>query len=107
MSYVDLPCDGEEWAEQKNVFIMLSHLRSLDALKLFVGSYTRTDSAPSATSRCLSSLRGLVTFLSENCDEKEQDKFMKKTLPFVAKSAAMLEDRVPITGIPFLEKQES
>ena len=107
MAYVGLPCGTEEWAEQKNVFFMLSHLRSLDDLELFMESYTRPDAAPSATSKCLSSLRGLVVFLTENCGTEDQSKFLKKTLPFIAKSAALLEQRVPLSGMPLLEKQES
>jgi len=107
MAYVELPCDTEEWSEQKKVFIMLSHLRSLDALKLYLSSYTRPEAAPSATTKCLSSLRGLVVFLTENCNAEEQNSFVTKVLPYIAKNAALLEDRVPISGLPFLEKQES
>lgn len=107
MAYVDLPCDTVKWVEYKNLFIMLSHLRSIDDLKLFIGSYTRSDTLPSETARCLSALQGLVVFLAENCCWNEQKKFMRKTLPFIAKSAALLEERVPASGLPFLEKQES
>ena len=107
MAYVELPCDAEEWPEQKNVFIMLSHLRSLDAMKLYVSSYTRPEAAPSVTTKCLSSLRGLMAFLTDKCSAEEQNVFTTKTLPYIAKNAALLEDRVPISGLPFLEKQES
>ena len=93
--------------EYQNLFIMLNHLRSIEALQLFIGSYTRSDTPPSATARCLKCLRGLAVFLRENFSLDEQKKFMRKTFPFIAKSAAMLEERVPITGMPFLSKQES
>ena len=107
MACVDLPCDYEQWAEYKNLFIMLSHLRSIDDLKLFIGSYTRSDTPPSVTASCLKALQGLVVFLTDNFCCNEQKKFMKKTFPFIAKSAGLLEARVPISGLPFLEKQES
>lgn len=107
MACVDLPCDFEQWAEYKNLFIMLYHLRSIDDLKLFIGSYTRSDTPPSATASCLNSLRGLVVFLTDNFGWNEQKKFMRTIFPFIAKSAALLEERVPVTGLPFLERQES
>ena len=111
MSVVDLPCDYEEWWDYKKVFILLSHLRSMRDLTLLISSHTRTgdeeEPRGSPISKVLGGLKGLVTFLTDFYTPEEQKKFVSCTLPYVAKAAALLEDRVPLAGIPRLEKQES
>lgn len=111
MSVIDLPCEFEEWWEYKKVFILLSHLRSMRELTLLISSHTRTrdiEGEPrSPISNVLGALKGLVAFLVDFYTPEEQQKFVSHTLPFVAKAAALLEERVPLAGIPCLEKQES
>lgn len=107
MSVVILPCDYEEWWEYKRLFILVSHLRSILDLKLLISSHTREDISPSPISRCLGALKGLLAYLFDYCNQDEQEKFLTKTLPFIARSAALLEERIPLSGIPYLEKQES
>ena len=108
MSYVELPCDfEEEWWEYNRLFILLSHLRSINELNLLISSHTRPDEPPSLISASLTALKGLMVFLSDYCTPDEQKKFITKTLPFIARAAAKLEERAPTSGIPRLEKQES
>lgn len=107
MAYVSLPCEFEEWWDYKKILIMLSHLRSVQDLNLLISSHTRPEDGPSPTSRSLAALKGLVAFLSEFCTPDEQKRFVSSTLPFIARSAVKLEDRVPMSGIPTLEQQES
>lgn len=106
MSVIDLPCEYEEWWDYQKIYILLSHLRSMRDLNLLISSHTRTgDNSP--TSKCLGALKGLVTFLTEYYTPEEQMKFVSHTLPFVARAAGLLEERVPLSGIPCLQKQES
>lgn len=111
MSVVDLPCEYEEWWDYQKVFILLSHLRSVLELNLLISCHTRTgggeEASDSPTSRCLGALKGLLTFLTEYYTPEEQKRFVSHTLPFVARAACLLEERVPLSGIPRLQKQES
>jgi hypothetical protein len=111
MSVIDLPCEYEEWWDYKKVFILLSHIRSLRDLNLLIASHTRTGDGQSYSnppaSRILGCLKGLVTFLNDYLTPEEQKNFVSCTLPFIAKAAGMLEERVPFSGIPCLQKQES
>lgn len=107
MANVCLPCDYEEWWDYQRIFILLSHLRSVEDLKLLISSHTRPEDGPTPISRCLEALKGLLVFLTEFCTSEEQKKFLMVTLPFIARSAALLEERVPQMGIPSLQKQES
>lgn len=108
MSNVPLPCDYEDdWREYKKLFILLSHLRSINELHLLISSHTREDSPPGPIYNTLKALKGLLAYLTGYCSPEEQESFMKGILGLIARSAAMLEERVPSTGIPFLESQES
>ncbi len=107
MSCIDLPCDYDEWFEYKKLFLLLSHLRSLSDLDVFISSHTRADLAPSAISDVLVRLKGLVSYLSCECSPQEQNTFFKLTLPFIAREASFLDQRIPERGLPYLEKQES
>ena len=107
MSVIDLPCDYEEWWDYQKLFILLSHVRSIQELDLLISSHTRADGGPSPTSKVLGDLKGLVIFLREFCTRAEQKNFLGHTLPFIARTAALLEERVPLSGIPSLQQQES
>lgn len=107
MVSVVLPCDYEEWLDYQKIFILLSHLRSVKDLNLFISSHTRREDVPTPISRCLEALKGLMAFLTDFCTPEEQKKFLTSTLPFIARSASQLEERVPLSGIPFLSEQES
>ena len=48
-----------------------------------------------------------MAFLTNFCTGEEQKKFFTTTLPFIARSASLLEERVPSSGIPYLLNQES
>lgn len=111
MSVVDLPCECEEWWDYQKLFIMLSHLRSMKDLNLLISCHTRTgdgeEPTDSPSSKCLRALKGLLVFLTEYYTPEEQKRFASQTLPFVARAASLLEERVPLSGIPCLQKQES
>ncbi len=107
MAYVYLPCDSEDWWDYQKMFILLSHLRSMDDLNLLISSHTRPDEEIYPSSKALAALKGFQAFLKDYCTPEQQKKIVTHTLPFIAKAAAMLEDRVPPSGIPCLEKQES
>lgn len=107
MSVVDLPCEYEEWWDYQKMFILLSHVRSIKDLNLLISSHTRDDLRGSPSANFLTSLKGLVAFFSEYCTLEEQKKYVSETLPFIAKAASLLEERVPLSGIPCLQKQEN
>lgn len=109
MENVALPCYYEEWPEYLKIFLILSRMWSLQDLKLLISSHTRAEdtSQSPTTSKCLRALKGLLAFLEEFCTPEEQKKFVSKTLPSIARAASLLEERVPYSGIPHLQKQES
>ena len=107
MAYVCLPCDSEDWWDYQKMFILLSHLRSVEELNLLISSHTRPDEEIYPSSKALAGLKGFQVFLKQYCTPEQQKKIVTRTLPFIAKAAAMLEERVPPSGIPCLEKQES
>ena len=100
---VFLPCEVEDWWEDKKLFLLLSHVRSVDELGQLIAAHGRGDRV---MSRRLSSLAGLRVFLAQHCTQDEQKVFLSTTLPFIAKSASSLDERVPESGIPFLGRQE-
>ena len=106
MAAVLLPCDVEEWWEDKKLFVLLSSARSLQEFDLLIKSHTRENKPQSVISRRLEALSGLNKFLVDFCSAEEQKTFMSVTLPFIAQSASILDERVPDSGIPFLERQE-
>lgn len=105
--YVYLPCDSEDWSDFQRMFILLSHLRSMEDLTLLISSHTRPDEEIYPSSRALGALKGFLAFLKDYCTPEQKSKVVTHTLPFIAKSAGMLEERVPPCGIPCLSKQES
>ena len=107
MAYISLPCDSEDWWDYQKMFILLSHLRSLEDLNLLISSHTRPDEQVYPSSKALSALKGFLAFLKDYCTPEQQKTIVTHTLPCIAKAAAMLEERVPPSGIPRLEKQES
>ena len=104
MARVLLPCDVEEWWEDKRLFLLLSHMRTINDFDLLISSHTRKDQTVFA--KRLIALQGLRSFLVNQCTAEEQNTFLTSTLPCIAKAASYLDERVPDTGIPFLSKQE-
>ena len=101
-----LPChDSSSWEEYKQLFVLLSRLQTLETFRELISAHTRGDSSPLGEK--LGHLSGLVVFLENFCSEEERETFFGKTLPFIAKAAIFLEDRVPDSGVPFLQRQES
>lgn len=106
MPGVRLPCyGGSSWEEYKQLFVLLSNLQTLESFRELISAYTRGE--PSPLSEKLSCLSGLVVFLETFCSEEERKTFFDQTLPFIAKAAILLEERVPDSGVPFLHRQES
>ncbi len=106
MARVLLPCEVEEWWEDKRLFLLLSSIRSVKDLDLLIASHTRQDSEPTVLSKRLEQLSGLVVFLKDYCTSSERDIYMRETLPFIAQMASKLDDLVPDCGIPFIIQQE-
>ncbi len=105
MATVFLPCESEDWWEDKKLFLLLPNLRSVEELGQLIAAHTRAP-AERTLSRLLAKLTGLHAFLKDYCSPEEQKAFCGKTLPFIAKSASCLDERVPVTGVPFLREQE-
>ncbi len=105
MATVFLPCESEDWWEDKKLFLLLMSLRSVDELGHLIAAHTRAGEQR-VLSHLLARLGGLHAFLVNFCSPDEQAVFCAKTLPFIAKSASCLDERVPATGIPFLQGQE-
>lgn len=106
MANVSLPCDNEEWWEDKRLFMLLSHMRTVKELEVLISSHTRKDTQPSVLSKRCKDLSGLVTFLQKFCTAEEQKVYAGVTLPFIARAACCLDERVPESGIPFIVQQE-
>jgi len=106
MACVLLPCDVEQWWEDKRLFLLLSHLRTVSDLETLITSHTRKDSERTTLSYRLKELKGFLVFLKNFCEEEEREQCIKVTLPFIAKSAAKLEELVPESGIPFIVQNE-
>ena len=107
MACLLLPCDCEEWWEDKKLFLLLMHLHSLDEFLQLIKAHSRRAGGEDwGFSRRLRDLEGLRAFLVDYCSPEEQQTFFNRTLPFIAKSASCLDERVPETGIPFLERHE-
>lgn len=87
------------------MFLLLMNLRSVEELGQLIATHTRA-ADERLLSQLLAKLSGLHAFLVEFCSPEEQTAFCAKTLPFIAKSASCLDERVPATGIPFLQGQE-
>ena len=106
MARVLLPCVVEEWWEDKRLFLLLSHMRTIKDFDLFISSHTRKDQQKTVFFKRLTALQGLRVFLANYCTVEEQNTFFTSTLPCIAKAASFLDERVPDSGIPFLSKQE-
>lgn len=106
MARVLLPCEVEEWWEDKRLFLLLSHMRTIKDFDLLISSHTRKDQNKTLFFKRLTALQGLRVFLANYCTVEEQNTFFTSTLPCIAKAASFLDERVPDSGIPFLSKQE-
>lgn len=106
MARVLLPCDVEEWWEDKRLFLLLSHMRTIKDFDMLISSHTLKGDKGSVFFKRLTALKGLREFLVNYCTAEEQKTFFTLTLPCIAKAASFLDERVPDTGIPFLYKQE-
>ena len=104
--WVYLPCDSEAWWEDKKLFLLLSHLRSVEEFGALISAHTRQGGERTILSHRLKDLAGLRVFLADHCSPEEKTRFLRSTLPFVAKTASCLDERVPESGIPFLAQQE-
>lgn len=107
MARVLLPCEVEEWWEDKRLFILLSNIRSVNDLSTLITSHTRKDSEPTVLSNRLKQLSGLLVFLNKYCTKEESDTYTCSTLPFIAQSASKLDELVPESGVPFIVQQEA
>ena len=106
MARVLLPCEVEEWWEDKRLFLLLSHMRTIKDFDLLISSHTRKDQNKTVFFKRLTALQGLRVFLANYCTVEQQNTFFTSTLPCIAKAASFLDERVPDSGIPFLSKQE-
>lgn len=106
MARVLLPCEVEEWSEDKRLFLLLSHIRSVSDLSTLITSHTREDSEPSVLADRLKQLSGLLAFLKEHCTNEESYTYTRSTIPFIAQSASRLDELVPESGMPFIVQQE-
>lgn len=111
MATVFLPCESEEWPEDKKLFLLLASLRSADDFGGLIAAHTRGPAGHSAgegpvLSRRLRPLAGLHAFLVTHYSPEERQVFFSRTLPLVARSASLLDERVPACGLPFLRQQE-
>ena len=108
MAQVFLPCESEAWSDDKRLFLLLSKLNSVQELRGMIDDHNRgveSADAPVMSHR-LHSLRGLTIFLTELATEEETKLFFSKTLPFICRSASLLETLVPDEGVPYLRQQE-
>ena len=106
MARVLLPCDVQAWSEHKKLFLLLSYVRSVEELNRLSATHTRQLTPENVVGQRLKELAGLAEFLASYCSADERKIFLGKTLPFIAKSAASLEDRIPACGISYLETQD-
>ena len=106
MANVLLPCEVEEWWEDKRLYLLLSHLRTIKDFDLLLSSHASKGKPKTVFSKRLTALQGLRVFLTRYLTAEEQKTFLTSTLPCIAKAASFLDERVPDTGIPFLYKQE-
>ena len=106
MANVLLPCEVEEWWEDKRLFLLLSHLRTIKDFDLLLSSHASKGKPKTVFAKRLTALQGLRVFLTRYLTAEEQKTFLTSTLPCIAKAASFLDERVPDTGIPFLYKQE-
>lgn len=106
MAAVLLPCEVEEWWEDKRLFLLLSSIRSVKDLEQLITSHTRESSEQTVLSDRLKKLSGLIVFLRKYCDNNERGIYTSVTLPFIAQTASKLDELVPTSGIPFIVRQE-
>ena len=106
MAQVLLPCEVDEWWEDKRLFLLLSHMRTIKDFDLLLSSHTRKGQEKTVFFKRLTALQGLRLFLANYCTGEEQSTFLTSTLPCIAKAASFLDERVPGSGIPFLSNQE-
>ena len=96
--------DSEGWEETQQFCRLFLSVESLNTFGELIASNTREDSVFRAKFERLS---GLAVFLERYCSDEERHAFFGSTLKFIASSASSLRERLPKTGIPRLQAQES
>ena len=108
MTLVYLPCDSEQWPEDKKYFRALSAIKSVEELQRAIDDNDKYgDTQITTTAERWRCLRGLSVFMATAASESEREEFFVRTLPFIARSASCLDVLVPEDGIPMLCQQES
>ena len=108
MTQVFLPCESQQWPEDKRYFKLISSIQSAEEFRRYIEENTReeTSSDLASTSQRLSCLKGLAIFLTDIASEEEKEIFFNKTLPFICRSASCLDVLIPDKGVPFIQQQE-
>lgn len=108
MTLVYLPCDSEQWLEDRKYFRALSTIKSAEEFQQVVEDNSAAgDSGVVTTADRWRCLRGLAVYMAILAPESVREDFFARTLPFIARSASCLDALVPEDGIPMLCQQES
>lgn len=109
MAQVFLPCESQQWPEDKKYFTLLSKIYSAEEFDKVVRDSSETGALEEdvvSTSQRIASLQGLSYFFSHVASQNEKDLFFSRILPFICRSASCLDVLVPEQGVPFLKQQE-
>ena len=107
MAQVFLPCESQQWQEDKKYFTVLSKIRSAEEFETYVDENSQSaDENVVNTAQRVYFLQGLCYFMKHIATEEEIEVFFKRTLPFICRSASCLDVLVPVQGVPFLRQQE-
>lgn len=110
MAQVFLPCESQQWQEDKTYFTLLSKIHSAEefdhVIKQAVSEGGAVDADEVSTPQRMASLQGLAYYFTHIAAQDEKELFFTRTLPFICRSASCLDVLVPEQGVPFLKQQE-
>ncbi len=107
MAQVFLPCESQQWVEDKKYFRRLSLIRTAEHFESHINENSESaDEKVVNTAQRLYFIQGLSVFISQIATFEEKQVFFKRTLPFICRSASCLDVLVPDQGVPFLRQQE-
>ena len=107
MAQVFLPCESQQWLEDKKYFSLLSKIHTAEEFERYVNENSESaDEKVVNTAQRLCFLRGLAVFISRIATYEEKQVFFKRTFPFICRSASCLDVLIPEQGVPFLRQQE-
>lgn len=111
MAQVFLPCESQQWPQDKEYFKLLSKIKSCHEFKQLIDAKSsEVDPSPHehkvSMGQRLKCLQGLAVFMTDIASDEEREQFFSITLPFICRVASCLDVLVPEDGVPFAIQQE-